>query len=136
MQLRSHSIEELKMAMPAPSGPRTFSMGTWQSSRYTSLMGEVRSPIFWMGGPVDRPGVVRSTRNAEMAENPLDRSVEAKMRNTSARGALVTKVFDPLSAKPSPRRSANEARLKASEPEAGSVIAWTPMIDPSQRPGR
>ena len=45
MQLRSQVIEELKIAIPAPSRPSRFPAGTTQSSSTTSPIGEVRSPI-------------------------------------------------------------------------------------------
>ena len=57
MQLRSQSIDELKTAMPPPGSPRTASSPTSQSSRITSLIGDVRSPIFGSGCPTERPRV-------------------------------------------------------------------------------
>ena len=59
----------------------------------------------------------------------------AKTTNTSATGALVMNVLLPLSTSSSPRRATVVASANASEPLSGSVIPWTPMIDPSHMPG-
>ena len=136
MQLRSQSIDVLKIARPAPDGPKRLSGGTSQSWKLISPIGEVRNPILWISRLTDRPGVSRSTRKAETPANPWVGSVLAKTTKMSATGAFVMKVLFPLRMKPRPFLSARVPRLKASDPEAGSVIACTPMIDPSHRPGR
>ena len=70
MQLRSHSMDELKMAMPAPSGPSRLSTGTRQSSSAISPIGEVRRPIFSKPLLTISPGVALSTRNADRPARP------------------------------------------------------------------
>src|SRR5215213_3821706 len=96
MQARSHAIEELNSAIPAPGRPSRASAGTAQSSRKTSLIGDVLSPILCSGCPRVRPGVERTTRNAHRPANPL-LGVVANTTTTSATGAFVTNVLDPLS---------------------------------------
>src|ERR1700751_1451769 len=91
MQLRSHAIDELKIAIPAPSGPRRFPAGTAQSASTISPIGEVRRPILSMLRVTLNPGVLLSTRKAEM---PASLEVDAlgcvaKTSTTSATGALV-----------------------------------------------
>jgi hypothetical protein len=71
--------------------------GTNRSSRKTSAMGEVRSPIFSSGLPTESPGVARSTRNALIPNGPMPSPSRANTRNTSATGALEMKVFRPFS---------------------------------------
>jgi hypothetical protein len=95
MYPRSQSMARLKIAMSAPSRPRIASAGTRQPSKTSSLMGEVRSPIFRAGGPTVSPGASRSTRKADSPANPNFGSVEAKTTNRPPTGALVMKVFDP-----------------------------------------
>ena len=68
-------------------------MGTSVPSKTTSLIGEVRRPILWIGRPVATPGVSGSTRKAQRPASPAERSVVAKTTNTSATGALVMKVL-------------------------------------------
>ena len=136
MQLRSHSMLELKTAIPAPRLPSSAVAGTSQSSSTTSLIGEVVSPILWNGGPTVSPGESRSTRNADSPAKPAFGSVDANTTNTSATGALVMNVLAPFSTNASPRCAAEVVSPNASEPESGSVIAWTPIIEPSQRGGR
>ena len=67
MHARSHSIAELKIAIPAPSGPSRCDSGTRQSSNTTSPIGDVRRPIFSIGLLKDIPFVPRGTRNAVSA---------------------------------------------------------------------
>ena len=91
-------------------------VGTSQSSRNTSAMGEVRNPILWSGSPTVRPGVDRSTRNAHKPMKPRARLVVAKTRKRSATGALVTKVFEPLRTQPPStwrRRRRQRERVRA-----------------------
>ena len=77
MQLRSQTIDELKTAMPPPGSPRTASSPTSQPSRITSLIGDVRSPIFESGCPTERPRVPFSTRKPVMPAKPSERSIVA-----------------------------------------------------------
>jgi len=68
-QLRSHSMDELKIAMPAPSGPSRRSAGTTQPCRVISPIGDVRKPIFSKLPLTESPGVAASTRKAEMPDS-------------------------------------------------------------------
>jgi hypothetical protein len=136
MKLRSQSIDVLKIAIPEPTEPMTFSRGTSQSSKVTSLIGEVRRPILWNGSPTRTPGVLRSTTTALMPPIPVDLPVRANTTNTSATGALVMNVFAPRSTIVSAPMVAEVRIAKASDPVSGSVMHWTAMIDPSAMPGR
>src|SRR5438132_12498843 len=102
MQLRSQRIEELNSAIPAPGLPRSWSPETTQSSRKITLIGDDLRPIFESFCPIVKPGVSRSSRNAQRLANPRARSVVANTRNSSLSGAFVTKVFEPLRTYPSP----------------------------------
>ncbi|MEZ4290398.1 MAG: hypothetical protein R3E53_07615 [Myxococcota bacterium] len=82
--------------MPAPSRPRRFSTGTSQSSKKSSLIGEVRIPILRSLPPTDKPLLPRSTMNALMPFGPFDASTVAKTTITSAIGPFVTQVLLPL----------------------------------------
>src|ERR1700683_5675484 len=96
IQLRSQDIDEVKMAIPAPSGPRRLSAGTAQSASTTSPIGAVRRPILSRLRLTVSPGVPLSTRNAEMPVS-LDRlGFEAKTSTTSAIGALVVYRLGPF----------------------------------------
>ena len=136
MYPRSHCIDALKTAMPAPGPPSSCSASTSQSSRNSSAIGADLSPIFVSGCPTARPGVSRSTRKLQRPAKRNVRSVDAKTTKRSASGALVTNVFVPLRTYRPPRSVAVVLRLKASEPESGSDIACPATIDPSQSPGR
>ena len=96
MQLRSQVIDELKMAIPAPSGPSRFSAGTRQSSSTTSPIGEVRRPIFSRPRVTVNPGVPFSTRKAEMPASLGLPGSTAKTSTTSETGALVMYSLVPL----------------------------------------
>ena len=63
-------------------------------------------------------------------------SVAAKTRSTSAIGPLVTKILLPLRMYLSPFLTAVVARLNASEPLFGSLMALPPMIEPSHKTGQ
>ena len=49
MQLRSQSIEWLNTIIPVPSVPSMSPADTTHSSKWSSLMGEVRNPILSNG---------------------------------------------------------------------------------------
>src|SRR5208282_2370218 len=96
IQLRSHSIDELKIAIPAPSFPNKFSAGTSQSVRIISPMGEVRKPILSRLLLTVKPDVPFVTRKAQAPDKPLPGLIVAKTITTSATGALVMYSLDPL----------------------------------------
>ena len=77
MQPRSHSIEHSKTSTPRPSRPSRLSTGTRQSSKITSAIGDVRSPILWSGRPMRQPGVSRSMMNAVTPIGPSAGSIVA-----------------------------------------------------------
>src|SRR5258706_2696429 len=135
MQIRSHSIEEVKTACPPNSLPSRFETGISQSCSEISAMGDVRNPILCSLRPTVRPGVPLSTRNAVTPFAPRVGSRFAKTIVTSALGALLLNVFEPFSTYLSPLRSARVFKLYASEPDPGSVMACRPK-PPLTRPGR
>src|SRR5208283_2006866 len=96
MQLRSHSIDELKIAIPEPSFPNKFSAGTSQSVRTISPMGDVRKPILSRLRLTVKPGVPFATRNAQAPDKPLPGLMVANTITTSATGAFVIYNLDPL----------------------------------------
>ena len=95
MQPRSQVIETSKTRIPPPGRPSTFAAGMRQPSKKSSLIGDVRRPIFESGWPTLSPGVPLSSRNAVTPANPSSLSIVAKTRKRSLSGAFVTKVFDP-----------------------------------------
>ena len=84
MQMRSHSIEAVKIAGPAPSLPSWLDAGTSQSSNDSSAIGEVRSPILCSLRLMLKPGVPFSTMNAEMPAGPFAGSEVANTITMSA----------------------------------------------------
>ena len=83
---------------------------------------------------VDSPGVPRSTTNALMPLLPAAVSVFAYTIMTSAPGAFVIHIFDPLSTYSSPSRTAVVRMLTTSEPAPASLIARAPRSpDPQCR---
>ena len=78
MQIRSHSMDAVKMAGPDPSFPRMVDAGTVQSLSVTSHVGEVRSPILSSYRATRKPGNDGSTRNAVTPFAPAAGSVLAK----------------------------------------------------------
>ena len=96
MQMRSHSMEAVKMAEPPPSLPSRFVTGTSTSTRASSAMGEVRKPILWSFLLMENPGVPLSTMKADTPAFPFEGSRLAKTITMSAMGALVMKVLLPL----------------------------------------
>ncbi len=78
MQLRSQTIDELKTAMPPPGLAEDGVLRRPRSPREsTSLIGDVRSPIFESGCPTVRPRVPVSTRKPMMPAKPSERSIVA-----------------------------------------------------------
>ena len=78
---------------PCPTSPSTASAGTATSSRITCRVDEPRMPSFCSSGPVETPGLVRSTRKA-VNRSP---STLANTVKRSAKPALVMNCFVPLS---------------------------------------
>src|SRR5580693_5658665 len=135
MQIRSHSIDDVKTACPPNSLPSKFSTRISQSCSESSATGDVRNPILCSFLPTANPGVPLSTRNAVTPFGPRLGSRFAKTIVTSAFGALLLNVFDPFSTYLSPLRSARVFRLYASDPDPGSVMACNPS-PPLTKPGR
>ena len=97
MQPRSHAIDELKTGMPVPGLPSRLSVGTSQSSKKSSPIGDVRRPIFESGWPTVEPGRALLDQEGGHAGEAGSLSIVAKTRKRSLSGAFVTKVFEPLS---------------------------------------
>ena len=89
-------------------------------------------PIRGMSGVTVMPGVLRSTRKADM---PLaagtDLSVTANTRKVSAKPELVVKIFSPLMTYSSPSFTAVVRPAATSEPAPGSVRPKQPILLPS-----
>ena len=122
MKLRSQSMEWLKIVMPSPLAPSTADLGSRQSSKASSLIGDVWSPSLWNGEPMVRPGVSRGTRNAVSPAQPLAGSSVAKITKMSATGALVMNVLLPVRTQPSSLAVARVLIENESDPAPGSVI--------------
>src|SRR5579872_4329342 len=135
IQMRSHSIDDVKTACPPNSLPSKFETGISQSCSDNSAIGEVRSPILCNFLPTVKPGVPLSTRNAVTPFGPRVGSRFANTIVTSASGALLLKVFEPFRMYLSPCFTARVLRLYASDPDPGSVIACKPS-PPLTSPGR
>ena len=69
---------------------------------------------------------------APFALSVVDKDDESRRRS----GPLVTKILLPFRMYLAPFLTAVVARLKASEPLFGSLIALPPMSEPLQSPGR
>src|SRR6266581_7067106 len=136
MQPRSQVIDRVKSQLPAPSLLSKFSSGTSQSSKNTSAIGDVRTPIFSSFRATFIPGESFSTRKALIPFGPRVLSTVAKTTSRSATGPLVTKILLPLRKYLEPFLTAVVARLNASEPLLGSLMALPPMSVPLQRPGK
>ena len=76
-------------------------------------------PSFFSSGPVESPGVVRSTRKAVKCSPPT----LAKTVKRSAKPALVMNCLVPVSRKPPSSGVATVRAASASLPEPGSVRA-------------
>ena len=64
---------------PSPSGPTTFFLPSFTSSKITSVVFEARCPILFSFLPTETPGVSRSTTKQVI---PLCRSVPSSRANT------------------------------------------------------
>ena len=140
MQLRSHSIDELKMAMPAARLPEQLRPRDRRSpSRTTSLIGDVRRPIFSSGCPIEQAG--RVALDEERAQTPRSRcvrSVVANTTNTSAIGRVRDERLRPVedrSPSPSRSRGRRQRRRRRSRSRARSSPC-APISEPSQSRGR
>jgi hypothetical protein len=79
------------MTWPLPISPSKFSTGTLQSLRMIGQVDDPRMPILCSSAPIEKPGKVRSTRNAVNFS-----SILAKTVNRSAKPALVIHIFSPF----------------------------------------
>ncbi len=77
MPMRPASSTCSVLMKPCPSSPSSWSAGTRQSSKMTSLVSLARIPSLFSFLPAVIPGVPCSTTNAEMPRCPLARSVTA-----------------------------------------------------------
>ena len=91
---------------------------------------EPRIPSLCSASPTENPGVSFSTMNALIPRVPRSGSVLAKTMYTSANGALVMNIFDPLRVYPSACSVAVAVPAPASVPAAGSVRAKAPRRRP------
>ena len=78
---------------PCPTWPSTLPAPTRASSRITWRVDEPRMPSFFSSGPVESPGVLRSTRKAVKCSPPT----LAKTVKRSAKPALVMNCLVPVS---------------------------------------
>src|SRR5436190_465606 len=78
MQPRSQVIDRVNRKAPPPSLPSKFSSGTWQFSKNTSAIGDVRTPIFSSLRATFIPGESFSTRKALIPSGPRVLSAVAK----------------------------------------------------------
>ena len=99
-------------------------------------MSDERTPSLSSFLPERKPGVPRSTTNAEMPFLPAARSVTAMTTAVSAIRPLVMKFFEPLSTQCRPSRTAVVRMPPASEPEPGSVRPQQPTFSPRASGGR
>ena len=82
---------------PSPSVPSSASAGTAQSVRNICAEGAPRMPSLSSGGPKLSPGVLVSSRKAEMPLWPWPRAGSwSTAMTTSATGPLVMKFLVPL----------------------------------------
>src|SRR5689334_6670686 len=121
---------------PSPCLPHSCEAATRQSVRIISLVGEQRIPSLFSFLPGRKPGVLFSTRNAEIPCEDAARSVTAITTQTSATWPLVVKVLLPLITQQSPSRTARVCVPPASEPDSGSVNAHEPIHSPDASFGR
>src|SRR2546429_9778473 len=135
MQPRSQVIDRVKRKAPPPSLPSRFSAGTSQFPKNTSAIGDVRTPIFSSFRATFIPGESFSTRKAVIPSGPRVLSTVAKTTSRSATGPLVTKTLLPLRTYVESLLTAVVARLNASDPLFGSLIALPPLSGPFERPG-
>jgi hypothetical protein len=128
---RSISRLRIMLRMPPPTVPSTFSSGTTQSSKMSSLMVLARMPIFLVFSSVEKPGKPRSTTNVVMRSSTL-----AYTMKTSASGALVMSALRPLRMNLSPSLRANVRMPSTSVPLDGSVMPMAPTCSPVSTFGR
>src|SRR5512143_2084819 len=115
---------------PMPSRPIRLPAGTRQSSNTSSEVSDERTPSLSSFFPERKPGVPRSTTNAEIPFLPRERSVTAITTAMSAMPPLVMKFLEPFSTKWPPSRTAVVRIPPASEPEPGSVRPQQPTRSP------
>ena len=110
--------------------------GPRSREKTSSVIGDVRSPIFLKGCPSSSPGVSRSTRNAERPAKPLLRIRRREHDEQIRHRGVRDEGLGPVEDEPARSRGAVVVSANASEPDPGSVMAWTPMSEPSQSAGR
>ncbi len=138
MPMRPASSTCNVLMKPSPSRPTSASAGTRQSSNSTSLVSLARMPSLFSFFPALRPGVPRSTTNAEMPRRPSARSVIAITTmvagNLAVRDELLGAVDHPLAAGPVRRRPhrgrvAARARLgQRPRPERLAAGKWNHVL--------
>ena len=123
MAMRPSFSVSIAMRYPLPISPRTFSAGTWQSSKSNSQVEDARIPSLSSFLPTLKPGESRSTKKAVMPRCPALGSALAKTRNKPDSLALVIHSLRPLMTNASPFRSALVCMAKASLPDPASESA-------------
>ena len=119
MPMRPASSTCSVLMNPSPSSPTSASAGTRQSWKITSLVSLARMPSLFSFLPADRPGVPRSTTNAEMPCRPCARSVTAITTSVPPIVPCVMNCLLPLMTQSSPSRRAVVRIAAASLPALG-----------------
>ena len=103
---------------PRPISYSRFSLGIAAFSKKSGTVELPRMPILFSSAPTEKPGVPRSTMNAENSSP----STFANTVNTSAKPPFVIHIFCPLSSQlfPSGESTARVRSAIASEPACGS----------------
>ena len=95
MPIRPPSSVDIAILKPSPSSPSRSAAGTCTSVRKISTVPEALTPSLTWCRERSNPGVVASTRNAEMPRSFFSGLVMAKRRQTSAAWPHVMKTFCP-----------------------------------------
>ena len=120
---------------PSPSLPSRASWPTWQSSKTSEAVSEMRMPTLSSCLPTETPGVSRGTRKAEMPRWSDPGFVRAMATATPPTDAWVMKFLEPLRIQPLSFRTAVVFVPPASEPASASVRPQAPRIFPLARRG-
>src|SRR5436309_8935697 len=118
---RPWSSPYIAISKPCPSSPTRFSAGTSTFSKKSSPVDPAQMPSLFSVSAVVKPGMPRSSMNAEIPLCFAPGSVFANTSAWSATFAYEIQFFEPLTMKRSPSRRAVVFIAATSEPAAGSV---------------